>query len=297
MAVAAASTPSLEPRLQATAACARVANRGDDNDNGRAAQAAHDRVGHMASEMISSDLYQEEYEPSFVERWDELINWEGRERGERGFYPRILREHGCERVLDAASGTGFHAVQLAKAGFDVLAADGAPEMVRKTRENAEALGVDLPVQEADWRTLSDDVEGTFDALVCLGNAFTHLFDEDERVQVLAQFHKVLKPGGIVVIDQRNYDSILDQGFTSKHRFYYTGHGVDASPEEITDEYVRFRYTFPDGAVHHLTMAPIRQDYVTGLMADAGFRNIRRYGDFEADYEPLEPDFVVQVGTA
>ncbi|QBI21366.1 class I SAM-dependent methyltransferase [Egibacter rhizosphaerae] len=251
----------------------------------------------MAGKTITSDLYQDEYEPSFVDKWDELIDWEGRAKGEGDFYPRILRDAGCTRVLDAATGTGYHAVQLAKAGFDVLAADGAAEMVSKTAENAARLGVDLPVQEADWRTLADDVPGEFDALLCLGNAFTHLFTEDERVRALEQFHKVLRPGGLVIIDQRNYDSILDEGFNTKHQYYYTGKGVDARPEEISDEAVRFRYQFPDGGVHHLTMYPLRQDYLTGLLADAGFRNIRRFGDFKEAYQHHEPDFVVQVGTA
>lgn len=252
----------------------------------------------MPHETIDSDRYQDEYEPSFVERWDELIDWAGRAEGEGGFYTRLLRDSGAERVLDAACGTGYHSVTLRKAGFDVVAADGAPEMVAKTEDNARAHGVDdLPVCQADWRTLSEDIGERFDALLCLGNAFTHLFTEEERTEAMAQFHKVLRPGGILVVDQRNYDAILDEGFSSKHRFYYTGKGVDARPEVITDEYVRFRYAFPDGAVHHLTMCPIRQEYLTRLMEGAGFRDVRRYGDFKPSFELHDPDFVTQVGTA
>ena len=251
----------------------------------------------MATATISSDRYREEYQPSFVEKWDELIDWDRRAEGEGGFYEDLLRDAGCERILDAATGTGYHAVQLRKAGLDVLAADGAPEMVAKTAENAEALGVDLPVQQADWRTLSQDINGRFDAILCLGNAFTHLFSESERVAVLEEFHKVLNPNGLVVIDQRNYDAILDNGFSTKHAYYYCGEGVDARPEEITDGHVRFRYDFPDGETHHLTMFPLRQDYLSGLLKDAGFDNIRRFGDFESPYDLHEPDFVIQVATA
>lgn len=251
----------------------------------------------MSTDTVSSDLYRDEYEPSFVEKWDELINWEGRAAGEGAFYEDLLREAGCERVLDAATGTGYHAVQLKKAGFDVLAADGAPEMVAKTDENASQLGVDLPVQQADWRTLSQDVDGKFDALLCLGNAFSHLFSEEERTVVLDEFRKVLNPDGLVVVDQRNYDSILDRGFSTKHQYYYTGEGVDASPEAITDEYVRFRYNFPDGASHHLTLFPLRQDHLERLLKQTGFDDIRQFGDFEAPYDRHEPDFIVQVGKA
>ena len=246
---------------------------------------------------IDSDLYQEEYKPSFVDKWDELIDWEGRAAGEGDFFPRLLREAGCEKILDAACGTGYHSVQLARAGFDVLAADGAAEMLRKTEENAEAYGVSIPTAQADWRTLTDDLDGKFDAVLCLGNAFTHLFDEQERIETLAQFHAVLRPGGLLVLDQRNYDSILDEGFSTKHQYYYCGDGVEARPEEITDEYVRFRYSFPDGEVHHLTLCPIRQDYVKGLMEQVGFSGVRRFGDFQEDYDKLDPDFIIHVATA
>lgn len=251
----------------------------------------------MTIETVSSDLYREEYQPSFVAKWDELIDWDRRAAGEGGFYEDLLRNAGCERILDAAAGTGYHSVQLRKAGFDVLAADGAPEMVAKTRDNAEALGVELPVQQADWRSLDQDVDGSFDAVLCLGNAFTHLFSEEERVVVLEEFRKVLNDGGLVVIDQRNYDAILDQGFSSKHQYYYCGEDVDARPEVITDEYVRFRYSFRDGSVHHLTLYPLRQDHLSKLLKSTGFDNIRRYGDFESPYELHDPDFIIQVGTA
>lgn len=251
----------------------------------------------MTPASITSDSFQDEYKKSFVDKWDELIDWEGRAEGEGGFYANLLRGAGCTRILDAATGTGYHGVTLQKAGFDVTATDASAEMVAKTKENAAAHGVDLTVHEADWRTLSKDVDGPFDAVLVLGNAFTHLFDAEARVQAMTEFHEVLRSDGLLVIDQRNYDSLLDEGFSTKHRYYYTGDGVDARPEEITEEFVRFRYTFPDGDVHHLTMCPIRQDYVTGLMEGAGFRDVTRYGDFEVDYERLEPDFVIQVGRA
>lgn len=244
---------------------------------------------------VTSDRFQEEYKPAFVDKWDSLIDWDRRAEGESEFFAKILRSHGCERVLDAACGTGFHSVTLAQEGFDVLAADGHEEMVAKTLQNAKDHGIELPAQVADWRSLSDDVSEKFDAVLCLGNAFTHLFTEEERVQAMEQFFAVLKPGGLAVIDQRNYDSILDEGFSSKHKYYYCGKDVEATPEEITDDYVRFQYVFEDGAVHHLTLYPIRQDVLTGHMQDAGFDPVKRYGDFKLDYELHDPDFVVQVG--
>jgi ubiquinone/menaquinone biosynthesis C-methylase UbiE len=171
-------------------------------------------------------------------------------------------------------------------------------MLVKAKENAERAGLaDLELVQAEWTSLTEVFPAkSFDAVVCLGNAFTHLFEESDRIKALAEIYSVLKDDGVALIDQRNYDSILDQGFNSKHRYYYTGSTVEVAPEYVTDEAIKFLYKYDDGSVHHLTLCPIRQDYVTSLLKDAGFSSVDRYGDFAAEYDFYEPDFVVQVAS-
>lgn len=250
------------------------------------------------SEDLTRDLYQEEYTPDFVDRWDELINWKARRESEGGFFQGILQSHGAVTVLDAACGTGFHTVMLAMDGFKATGADGSAEMVSKAKENAERAGMpDLPVVEAEWTTMSESFPNQkFDAVIVLGNAFNHLFDEEDRKKALAEFYKILNDDGVLIIDHRNYDKIIDKDYNNKHAVYYLGENVDAYPEEITSEFVRMRYQYSDGSSYHLTMCPIRQNYVTELLRDAGFQNIRRYGDFEAEYSFYDPDFIIQVAT-
>lgn len=243
----------------------------------------------------SSDLYKREYEPSFAEKWDELIGWDNRSQGEGGFFEKLLREHGCERILDAATGTGYHAVKLAQAGFDVVAADGAQTMLTVADDNIRGYGMDVPTYCADWRKLSDQIPGKFDALLCLGNAFTHLAADEDRVAAMQQFYDVLEPGGLIVIDQRNYEMILEHGYRSKHQFYYVGEGVNAFPEEVNDEFVRFRYEFPDGAAYHLTLFTITVAEMTEFLTDSGFDELETYGDFAPDWERMEADFIIHVG--
>lgn len=245
---------------------------------------------------MRNDIYKREYTREFVSRWDSLIGWEGRASAEDGFFEELLNEHNCRKVADVASGTGYHAIKLASEGFEVTAADGSANMVRKTEENAEAMNVELDaVRVADWRELHEVFGANqFDALVCLGNAFTHLFEEDARRQALESMFTVLKPGGLAVIDHRNYDKILDQGYSSKHQYYYIGNGVDARPVEITDEKVRFQYAYPDGNKFHLTMFPLRERYVSRLLDEAGFGRIKCYGDFSPRYALEDVDFIQQV---
>ena len=242
-----------------------------------------------------TDHYQAEYVHSFVEKWDELIDWSARAEGEGRFFIDILRARDKQKVLDAATGTGFHSVQLLRAGFDVRSVDGSPAMLVKAFENAKSHGYLLHTTTADWRLLTKDVAaGEFDAIICLGNSFTHLFEEVDRRRALAEFYAALKPDGILIIDQRNYDAILDHGFSSKHKFYYCGDKVVAEPAHVDEGLARFQYKFPDGSVYNLNMFPLRKNYMRRLITEAGFTKVTTYGDFQETYQEDDPDFFVHI---
>ncbi|GBP03248.1 Glycine N-methyltransferase [Eumeta japonica] len=104
-----------------------------------------------------------------------------------------------------------------------------------TREPAQLIYVItlLVIEEANWKTLHRDVQrfqpgAQFDAVLCLGNSFAHLLDEfgdqREQLEALRNFALCLKPGGILIIDHRNYDSIIDSGDTPNKSIYYNRYG-------------------------------------------------------------------------
>ena len=241
-----------------------------------------------------SDHYQQEYIEGFVNKWDQLIDWTARAQSEGDFFLRVLKEHGAERVLDVATGTGFHSIRLIEAGFDVTSADGSPEMLAKAFENGRRRGHLIRTVQADWRWANKDIKETYDAIVCLGNSFTHLFEERDRRKALAEFYALLKHDGVLILDQRNYDAILDNGFSSKHTYYYCGDNVSAEPEYVDEGLARFTYRFPDDSTYYLNMFPLRKDYVRRLMSEVGFQRIETYGDFKETYREDEPDFFIHV---
>lgn len=250
--------------------------------------------GDDPTSVRESDHYVAEYATNFVEKWDELIDWRRRARSEGSFFVDQLKARGVREVLDVATGTGYHSVRLLEAGFEVVSADGSREMLAKAFENGLAYGHVLRVVEADWRWLNRDVHGTYDAIVCLGNSFTHLFSERDRRKALAEFYAMLKHDGVLIIDQRNYDTLLDDGFSSKHTYYYCGEDVVAEPEYVDDGLARFRYTFSDNSVYHLNMFPLRKNYFRRLLREVGFQQIETYGDFQATYSDGDPDFYVHI---
>jgi SAM-dependent methyltransferase len=247
-----------------------------------------------AIKTIETDTYREEYVEGFVDKWDELINWDARSKGEGSFFIEELRKRNKHSVLDVAAGTGYHSIKLLQNGFDVRSIDGSDEMLAKAFENGRKQGLILNTIEADWRWLNKNIQGKYDAIICLGNSFTHLFSEDDRRKCLAEYYSALKHDGILIIDHRNYDLILDEGFKTKHTYYYAGDHIKAEPEHVEDDLARFRYEFPDNSVYYLNMFPLRKDYMTRLLKETGFQTIETYGDFQETYKTKDPDFYIHI---
>ncbi len=246
-------------------------------------------------EVRDTDHYMHEYVGGFVDKWDDLIDWKKRYESEGQFFVDQLKARGVKSVLDAATGTGFHSVRLLEEGFETVSADGSPQMLAQAFKNGLSYGGHiLRVVNADWRWLNRDVHGEYDAIICLGNSFTHLFSERDRRKTLAEFYAMLKHDGVLIIDQRNYDSILDDGFSSKHTYYYAGEDVSAEPDHIDEGLARFKYTFPDKSEYFLNMYPLRKNYTRRLLREVGFQRIDTYGDFQETYGDAEPDFFIHI---
>ena len=246
-------------------------------------------------EVRESDHYAQEYVGGLVDKWDDLINWKKRARSEGNFFVDQLKARGVETVLDVATGTGFHSARLVEEGFDTVSADGSPQMLAKAFQNGlEYGGHVLRVVHADCRWLNQDVHGEYDAIICLGNSFTHLFNEHDRRKALAEFYSMLKPDGVLILDQRNYDSILDGVAGSNRTYYYCGDQVSAEPDHVDDGLARYKYTFPDGSQYFLNMFPLRKDYTRGLLRNVGFQRIDTYGDFQQTDGSTTPDYFIHV---
>ena len=76
----------------------------------------------------------------------------------------------------------------------------------------------------DLEDVPEVPEGGFDAVLCLGNSFAHLPDfEGENLKqkiALENFRAMVKPGGILLLDHRNYDDIITTADVPEKNVYY-----------------------------------------------------------------------------
>ena len=125
-------------------------------------------------------------------------------------------------VLDVGGGPGAHACWLAQQGYRVHLIDVAPlhvEMANQaSRRQAEAPLASATVGDAC--SLSWDAE-TVDAVLLLGPLY-HLIDRADRLRALAEAHRVLKSGGILLaVGISRFASTMDglrRGFLKDTRF-------------------------------------------------------------------------------
>ena len=245
--------------------------------------------------------YARQYNADFVGRWDELIDWDKRAAGEGHFFTDMLLTAGACRVFDVSTGSGFHAVKLHEAGFVVAACDGSPTMVERAQANLARRKIKLPVYHSDWADL-DRLQRKhrlepFDAVLCLGSSLCHIFDREQRIEVLRRFRGLLKPGGMLLIDQRNFEAIRAGHFTASGQYYYCGKTAKVSIGAVHASLCEFVYSFADGAQYRLKVYPILPAQLRSELSIAGFSVQGSFGDFKRVYDPMHTDFIIHQAIA
>jgi SAM-dependent methyltransferase len=115
------------------------------------------------------------------------------------------------RVLDCTCGIGTQAIGLAVAGYSVSGSDISAAEVDRARTEAARLGASARFAVADLLDLDGSLPadwGSYDAVVT-ANSLTHMADEASLVRVFAQMAGACRPGGVVVVTNRDYDAIAD----------------------------------------------------------------------------------------
>ena len=99
-------------------------------------------------------------------------------------------------VLDAGSGPGRYAIDLAIRGYRVVMFDLLCEMLRLGRQKAAQAGVGprlVTPTEGDLAALPYE-DSAFDAVISLGAPLSHITDADTRFRAVAEMARVVKPG-------------------------------------------------------------------------------------------------------
>ncbi len=236
---------------------------------------------------------------AFSKDYDRFVDWSGRLAHELPYIELQLAAVNAERILDAACGTGMHTIALAERGYRVTGADLSVGMIERARANAVAAGQDdIPFFAAGFGKMARQLGTGYDAVLCLGSSLPHLLSQDDLEAALADFAAVLRPGGLLLIQNRNFDAVL----AGRNRWMGPQAHRDDGREWL---FVRF-YDFNTDGMLTFNVATLRRDgegaWMQGVEATrlrpwqcselaeavglAGFNTIASYGDLSG--KPFDP---------
>lgn len=230
--------------------------------------------------------------------YDRFVNWTGRLAYEMPFLLHqigtIKKPEGTSlHILDAACGTGQHAIALAKAGMQVSGADLSAEMINVARQNASTAGVSPDLRTVGFGSLAATF-GTahFDALLCLGNSLPHVLSIKDLEKTVLDFYACLAPGGLLVIQNRNFDAAIadhnrwmePQAHTEGEHEWIFQRFYDFEPDGlIRFNIVTLQRRVPGEWQASLTsthLAPQTRQELEQVLLTAGFTQIKVFGSLE-----------------
>jgi S-adenosylmethionine-dependent methyltransferase len=128
---------------------------------------------------------------------------------------RMLQKHlpASGVILDAGGGPGRYALELCRAGYQVVLFDlSSGELAlaqQKFKSESEAVQSRLlECIQGDIRDLSWFDNCSFDAVLCLGGPLTHIPARSDRLQAMTELARVIKPGGLAAISVVGFLAVL-----------------------------------------------------------------------------------------
>ena len=237
-------------------------------------------------------LESSEFYDRLAKAFDVMTDWDSRLAHEMPFLQQTLEGHGARSVLDAACGTGWHAIALAQKGYRTAGCDSSPAMIEQAQANASKARVPVRFEIAGFVRMGVFSE-IFDAVLCLGNSLPHLLSREALADALARMRARLHRGGVLILHNLNYDLRVRK----QPRFFSANGKTDAlvwrfadyGPEFITFHTALFeRKTEGENpekiswAVHvnSTLQRPLLERDLDEALAKAGFADVRHFGGLD-----------------
>ena len=110
-------------------------------------------------------------------------------------------------VLDLACGTGRHAIEFTRRGYQVVGFDLSLAMLARAADEAQDRNQKLNFVQGDMREMT--FEGTFDGVYSWNTSFGY-FEEEKNAIVVSNVRRALKPAGLFLLDVVNRDFLARQ---------------------------------------------------------------------------------------
>jgi ubiquinone/menaquinone biosynthesis C-methylase UbiE len=168
------------------------------------------------------------------------------------FLKKYLPKKGL--ILDAGGGPGRYTIELAKLGYEIILVDFTPELLEIAKRQIKKARVQHRVKQIIKGSIVDlsmFKDNTFDAVICLGGALSHIVNKKQREKAIDELVRITKKKAPIFISVIGRTGLLvstlrrfPHEMTNKNLFnryrdtgdYYGGYGFAPThfylPEEL-----------------------------------------------------------------
>ncbi|BDG70773.1 class I SAM-dependent methyltransferase [Roseomonas fluvialis] len=171
--------------------------RRTDTDSARHLWSCDDRT-FLAAARPDPDWPRQYFGPAYAALADRFAgNPAARTQRDIDTIRTVIAEHlpARPRILDIPCGTGRHANALAAQGLEVTGLDLQPDYLRTARTEGSAS-----YAAADMRALPV-ATASIDLVLNMWNSLGYFLNPADEAATLAEFRRVLRPGGMVLVQQ------------------------------------------------------------------------------------------------
>lgn len=192
-----------------------------------------------------------------------------------------------KNILELACGTGNLTIPLTKKNYDIAGIDISGEMLSVAQEKAEKEGVELVLLQQDIAELDFDVEN-LDCVLCACDGFNYITYDDDLVNVFTKTYELLKDNGIFIFDISSFyklSTILGNNMYGENRenVAYMWQNYFDEEENLVEMELAFFIKDEDGKFERFEEVHQQRAYteeeIIELLQEAGFEDIKAYGDF------------------
>lgn len=193
------------------------------------------------------------------------------------------------RIAECACGTGSLSVRFAQNGYHVTGVDLSNAMLRRAEEKARKWGVVAAFVRQDMKKLS--LTRRVDAVLATCDGVNYLTRKEDVLAFFAAAYAALKPGGVLCFDcssRHKLETVMGDSFFGEerdgiavlwqNRLNRESHVLEMDVtffvREEDGRYRRFREQ------HH--QRAHAQEEIQEWLTDAGFEEIKAFGDFRMD---------------
>ncbi|MCL5432643.1 MAG: CBS domain-containing protein [Patescibacteria group bacterium] len=265
-----------------------------------------DKTGNLIGILSKGDIFrgiikgklffaaEEEFYDWLAKYYDVLIDWKKRLSVEIPDLVDLFKKEKVGKILDLAYGTGEHAIELAKKGFEVVGLEASSTMHKISEGKREKINKDAAKRvkflSGIYKDMVSKLPRDFDAVTILGNSMPFIAITDK--EILKRLVKVLNPEkSLLVLQIVNFEKILTKqggvrdftrreagGYDKEYAFL----GFYSKNKEKALNYTRAVFDF-DGkrwGFKGMTSTQIKyigQREIEAMLKKIGFSKIEFYG--------------------